>query len=702
MEISKIKVQNLMSGKLEKLLEEIENQVKSKNFTELDKCVAELAKIGEHLVIKTNEDGSRTATVQAKDGDVTEDIDFMAVLEQLKQKFDTKVATKKSERPAMKAFRANVEKTIGTLLKEDEITQELVSRGVSDRDIIDNGESEITRSQAKVDKLKPILEEHEQLKALFGEDSYIETAKKWDSKSYMKQIADANLAKQKLDQIKAKLDDMKGYAEDLGSLDPEDKAANEAEITKILKEVNELRDGIKDLQISGLDLKALDHINEHNAADIATKITDVDTMITSATTIKDSAVGQMKTVMADPANVSKFAKYLPSGVSDPTTLTEKQVLEIASKIDKDIKMYNTEIRYEEAYQAKTRESVDRYKEASERARDLGAKFQEVPVMAQIPKFEIRSAVEVVTNADGTQTVTEKKDADGNVLKAIYEFDESTGEYVVRKEFTEHLEGEDLDNAVKEEIGEEWENETVEVDTGRTKTVATEATRQEALRTSGVDDENAYIEQAKNDARTSEETAIATLSKADKRRLIREAYRAEGGFHPIKFLRSQFAPNSMWESGYKSAYLAPRVAVAETNAEQTARAELDSKVGTAVAPELEELRRSTGIVTVARKYAAEELAKAASRNRVLYNVQQGTEVDSIKQSAVRAAAVTGLSMEDLYIKYMDGEISAEELENQRQQLNTKKETIQSRAYTDDLRNPQQYGRGHKDTFEDEER
>lgn len=95
MDIGKIKVQNLMSGKLETLLAEIESQVKSKNFAELDKCVAELAKIGEHLVIKTNEEGRRVATVEAKDGDVTEDIDFMAVMEQLRAKFDTRVATKK-------------------------------------------------------------------------------------------------------------------------------------------------------------------------------------------------------------------------------------------------------------------------------------------------------------------------------------------------------------------------------------------------------------------------------------------------------------------------------------------------------------------------------------------------------------------------------------------------------------------------------
>lgn len=696
MEISKIKVQNLMSGKLETLLAEIESQVKNKNFADLDKCVAELAKIGEHLVIKTNAEGKKVATVEAKDGDVTEQIDFMEVLEKLKEKFDTRTATKRSERPAMKAYRDNVEKTIGTLLKENEITQELVSRGISDRDIIDNGESEIQRSTAKVDKLKPRLEEVEQTRALFGEDSYIETAKKWDSKSYITQIKDANIAKKKLDEIKAKLTEMKDYAEDLGKLDPADKAANEAEIAKILAEVKELKGEISDLQISGLDLKELDHINEHNAGNISAKITEVDNMITSSTTSKTNAMAQMRTIIEN--NPDKFTAYIPSGVA-PASLTEKQLQEIADKLDKDIKMYATEIRYEETYQAKTRESVDRYKEAAERARDIGAKFQEVPVMKEVKKFEIRSALEMVTNDDGTVTVAEKTDADGNVLKAIYEFDETAGDYVVVKEFTEHLEGEDLDNAVKDEIGDDWENETLMVDSGRTELVATDATRQEALRTSGIADENAYIEQAKNSARTAEETAIATLSRADKRRLIREAYRANGGFHPIKFLRSQFAPSSMWENEYKSAYLSPRVAVAEAEATQTAKAELDSRVQSAVATDLDELRNSTSIVRVARKYASEELAKAASRNRVLYNVEQKTDVDSIKQSAVRAAVVTGLSAADLYIQYLDGQITPEDFNRQMESFKSKKDSIQARAYTDDVRNPQQYARGHKDTFED---
>lgn len=598
----------------------------------------------------------------------------------------------------MKAFRDNVEKTIGTLLKEDEITQELVSRGISDRDIIDNGENEILRSTAKVDKLKPKLEEIEQTRALFGEDSYIETAKKWDSKSYITQMKDANIAKQKLDEIKKKLSEMKDYADDLGKLDPADKAANEAEIAKILAEVKELKSEVSDLQISGLDLKALDRINEHNAADIATKITAVDGIITTSITSKDKAMSEMRTIIEN--NPDKFSAYMPSGVA-PSALTEKHLQEIASKIDKDIKMYATEIRYEETYQAKTRETVDRYKEASERARDLGAKFQTRAKRIKIPKYSIRPALDITTDEDGNRTAVEKEDEDGNVLMAIYEFDESTGKYTLVEEFTEYLENEELENAVKERIGEDWENEEVEVDSNETEIVATDATRQEVLKTSGIADENAYIEEAKENARRNEETAIATLSAADKRRMIREAYRADGGFHPIKFLRSQFAPSSMWEKEYKSAYLAPKVATAEAVAAQTAKAELDSKVGAAVKGDLDELDRSVTVVETARRYAVDELSKAVSRNRVLYNVEKGTDVETIKQSAVRASVVTGLTAAELYIQHLDGTITQEEYNRQLgEMMKNKRESIQARAYTDDVRNPQQYARGHKDKFEDD--
>ena len=65
MDIKKVKSKDLMSGNLARLLQEIESEVNSGNYANLDACLAELAKIGEKLEIKVNEDGTRTAVVKA-------------------------------------------------------------------------------------------------------------------------------------------------------------------------------------------------------------------------------------------------------------------------------------------------------------------------------------------------------------------------------------------------------------------------------------------------------------------------------------------------------------------------------------------------------------------------------------------------------------------------------------------------------------
>lgn len=701
MDIGSISVKDLMSEKLETLLNEIQAKVRNRNFAELDRCVAELAKIGENIVVKTNAEGQRVATVEARNGDVIENIDFMSVLQQLREKFDTRVSTTPGQRNAMKAYRENVEKTIGTLLRENTITQELLSRGVSDRDIINNGENEIQRSKDKVESLKPSLKVRKELRDLFGVNSYIETARRWDSKSDVKQIEDANVANEKLNLIKTKLTEMKDFADGLGDLDARDRAENEREIARLLSEVNTLKVEVKDLQIQGLNISSLDRINQFNAAEIQNKINT----IPNANASKDEAINRMKNVIRN--NPDKFTSYLPNGVA-PDSLTEKQLLDMIKKINEEIKTYTNEIRYEEVYQTTTSESVERYKEAAERSRVLGAKFELVPVRVNIPKYKVATIMDPVTNPDGTPTIDTdgnpitraRTDGDGHELKAIYEYDETTGTYRTRKEFTEFLERDELETAVRAEVGENWNTQQVTVDSATDRVHApTAETRQSILGADGIE-EASYIQRAKDTARNTTETAMSILSAAQKREIIRREYRREPGWHPIKFLRSQFAPNSMWEE-YGANHRTSEIASAETRAETEARAELDTKVRTKIAPEIDEYQRVNGITTVTRRYVMDELGKAASRNRVLYNVQEGTDVETIKQSAVRAATVMGLTYEQLYIGRCEGTLSPEDFAREVRELKAKEEVAQSRAYTDDLRNPQRYGRGHKDTFKDDE-
>ena len=156
-------------------------------------------------------------------------------------------------------------------------------------------------------------------------------------------------------------------------------------------------------------------------------------------------------------------------------------------------------------------------------------------------------------------------------------------------------------------------------------------------------------------------------------------------------------NQMWESQYKSAYLSTKISEEENVAERNAKDALDTIIRNETETEREKLGKSKFLAEATRKQVAKELQSAASRNRVLYNVKEKEDDTTIKQNSKRAASLKGLESAPLYVKFLSNEITFEKLAEELGKIDEEK--IQSRAYTDDLRNPQQYRKGYKPPFED---
>ncbi len=695
MDIKNLEAEDLMERNLQKLLKEVEKQLKAGNYQDLEKCLAKLAQVGENLQIKTNDDGSRIAVVETKDenGNVIEDIDFIAVVEKLKERFEKGVKVQNNSKDARRKFLANVDKTLGTLLKENEITETLINRGVSNDTIKANGEKEILRSQEKVKKLEPKLEKLNQIRDLLGEDNYIESAKKWDSKSDTTKIKDANQAEKTLIKMYQKYDEMKDLTGIIGNGDIGAQEENKKAIAKLVDEIQKMKISIDDLQITGLDLSELDKskLNSWNDNSINSKMTLIDNNFKNQIkVIKNKTLDNMRTAIR--ANQADFQEFLPDGVS-PDNLTEEQLMEVSKKIDTKIKMYNKEIKYEQEYQNITRESVDKFKESIEKKAQLDSKYAVVSSQVKVPvykrKVKQRQKMEngqPVVDRNGNPIMENETDSNGNL---VYETD-SNGAPVYEKDANDRLIQETDANGdpvyEKDAAGNYVMRTQIEH-------VAKPTTRADVLNSLGINSEAAYIDTAKTDA----ETAIANLSASEKRALIRETYRQDGKFHPLKFLRSQFAPNSMWESGYKTSYVLDATSKAESNAKD----ELDAKVKNATQTEIKELKDASSLAIATKDFINREFGSAVSRERILYNAKQGVDKGEIEDKATRAAIVTGFAREKKYIEFLAGEITREELEDALKVINKdeSKERVYARAYSDDVRNPQQYNKTHKKTFTD---
>lgn len=716
MNIEKISKKDLVGPRLQRLLEEIENlsqDGEKESYEKLTKFVASLMKVGSKLEVTP--DGRKVIGVKVSD-DLTEDVDFIEVLKLVDAKItsniDHNAVSNNDEKKARKALKDTMSSTIGVLLNEDKIVSELAERGVTDREFVDNAENEITRSQEKIDMLTPLLDEQKEIRKLFGNTVYSEVSKKYLSKSKMQELEDCKKAEKLFADIEKSLNKIKAYKDAMAGMDPDSNEfkANERAIEPLAEDVKGMRQDLKDLDISGLDLKQLNNLNVKDSASIGATITDVQA---KKGTMKNKNIAglyaEMRTIIEN--NFDKFG--LPDAAA-ATALTDDDIDKKLSELGKTITSYESEIRYEKEYQAQTRSSIDKFNEKLAKKQELEDKFEirqrqamrpvlqekMVPILEPKMKQKKDANGNPEVDADGNPVMEEVKDATGHVIMVRVKNDDGSiaMQPVLKEDGTPEKEPvlDEDGNPVMEPAFDEDGNPIME-----NYRAIKDDIRKTVLENNSIDNEANYVQGKVDAAKAVVEAEEAALTKKEKRDLIRTSYKADGKKHPFKWLRSQFFTNSMWKSGYKNKYLADNISVAQSSAANTARAEIDS----IVADGTKEDRTNLDVVSAELYYVKDavtsELKKAVSQQKISDNLTYKKEEQFIKTSATRAASAYGLTQitaAEYYIaqlRFQRGEISEAELNRikgdydafKNNSVKMTEEQMQNRAYSDSVGNPQ---------------
>ncbi len=716
MNIEKISKKDLVGPRLQRLLEEIENlsqDGEKESYEKLTKFVASLMRVGSKLEVTP--DGRKVIGVKVSD-DLTEDVDFIEVLKLVDAKItsniDHNAVSNNDEKKARKALKDTMSNTIGVLLNEDKIVSELAERGVTDREFVDNAENEITRSQEKIDMLTPLLDEQKEIRKLFGNTVYSEVSKKYLSKSKMQELEDCKKAEKLFIDIEEKLNKIKSYKDAMAGMEPDSNEfkANERAIEPLFEDIKGMRQDLKDLDISGLDLKPLNNLNVKDSASIGTTIADVQA---KKGTMKNKNIAglyaEMRTIIEN--NFDKFG--LPDAAA-ATALTDADIDKKLSELGKTITSYESEIRYEKEYQAQTRSSIDKFNEKLAKKQELEDKFeirqrqamrpvlQEKMVPILEPKMRQKKDANgnPVFDNDGEPVTEEVIDASGRpFMVQVYNEDGTPAmEPVLKEDGTPEKEPvlDEDGNPVMEPAFDEDGNPIME-----NYRAIKDDIRKTVLENNSIDNEANYVQGKVDAAKAVVEAEEAALTKKEKRDLIRTSYKADGKKHPFKWLRSQFFTNSMWKSGYKNKYLADNISVAQSSAANTARAEIDS----IVADGTKEDRTNLDVVSAELYYVKDavtsELKKAVSQQKISDNLTYKKEEQFIKTSATRAASAYGLTQitaAEYYIaqlRFQRGEISEAELNRikgdydafKNNSVKMTEEQMQNRAYSDSVGNPQ---------------
>ncbi len=716
MNIEKVSKKDLVGPRLQRLLEEVENlsqDGEKESYEKLTKFIASLMKVGSKLEVTP--DGKKVIDVKISD-DLTENVDFIEVLKlvdaKITQNIDHNAVSSNDQKTARKALKDKMAQTVGVLLNEDKIVSELAERGVTDREFIDNAKSEITRSQEKIDMLTPLLDEQKEIRKLFGNTVYSEVSKKYLSKSKMQELKDCQQAEKIFKDIEEKLTKIKNYKDAMAGMSPDSNEfkANERAIEPLFEDIKGLRQDLKDLEISGLDLKQLDNLNVKDSGSIGTTLADVQTKKGDIKT-KDiaSIYKDMRTVIEN-----NFDKFDLSDQAAATKLSDKEIEDMLNVLDKSITSYESEIRYEKEYQDQTKTSIERFNEKLAKKQELEGKFEIRQRQAMRPAVQEKMVEKVEprmkqkkdangrpeVDADGNPVMVEVKDATGHVI--MQRVKDENGNVVMEpaldedgNPIMEYVRDED-GNAVMEPAFDEDGNPIME-----NYRAVKDDVRKTVLENNSIDNEANYVQGKVDAAKAVVEAQEKALTRKEKRELIRESYQADGKKHPFKWLRSQFFTGSMWNSGYKNRYLTDNISVAETSAANTARAEIDDIVSNGTREDATNLDVVTAELYYVKDAVTQELKKAVSQQKIADNLMYKKEEQFIKTSATRAASAYGLTQitaAEYYvaqIRFQNGEISEAEMNRikgdyeafKNNSVKMTEAQMQNRAYSDSVANPQ---------------
>lgn len=716
MSVENFKKEDLVGKSLERLLAEIESLSREgteESYQKLENFIKELAKVSsDATLVVSKKDGSQWMGIRDQDVDLIETL--RDITEEVKKGIDGNSASAE-EHKARESLRRTISSTIGVLLKEDEIMQELAERGMTNEEFIKNAEEEITRSKAKVDTLKPLQAESKEIMELFGKTVYSESSKSYFSKSKLDELKHDKQALELLSEVEKKLQELKRLQDGAKTMDPSstDYANNKKTMEVLLGDVKGLAGDLKSLGLRTSDVgtasdrktQAID-FSYLERLDITSDFEDAGNHTTGIMRDDTPPYKSIQTLINDDyENIRKVMRdnYARFGFADEAAvdaLTQEEIDAKVAEKKNELDRINEEIKFEEEYQAQTEASMGKFRTKADRETELSKKFKTVrriePVMVEKKVQKKDKDGKPVLDKDGNPVMEVEKDKDGKPIMV---------EKKVQKKDKDGKPVFDKDGKPVMVV------ETKEI----TEYIPTDDARRDYLAAAGIADEAQYKQQKLDAAKAEQESLEAALTPDQKRQLIRASYQKDGRVHPLKWLRSQFAPSGMWDKQYKHQYLSDKITTAQADASKKADQELTSKISSTVKRDLQDrdaLRAEIGIVRDSYK---KSIISAVSQEKMTDELYRGQSDSHVRAGARRAAMNTSLDVvsdAEMLIalqREARGEITKAELEAIQREYSaqsaarvmTDKRAIQDRAHADDVLNPTKSRKPETPTYRDEE-
>lgn len=506
MAVGNFKESDLVGKSLERLLDEIEVLATSgevKDYQTLKSFTEELYKVTSNATLSvTRPDGKKMMTIRGEEVDVTETLN--KIVGKINSEIGKNEADTKQD-AAREELKKTISSTIAVLLKEDEIMQELSHRNLTPEEFIKNAEAEIAKSESRVTDLEALQKDVKAQSDLFGKTQPLMNKGGYLSKSQItklekdkESVALMNNAKE----ISEKISKLKKAAKTM-STDSEEYKANMDAIQNLMGDMKGITASLKSFDIKEMDFSNLEKLKinsetqdfEDISKEMGKKQTQMENNI-----INDDYTVIKATIKANFAQFGFKSEAEVDGIDLSKKDGKARIDSIISEIKSNKQKVANQIKYEQNYQQEMKDSIEKYRSIVERHNEVSKKIT-------IKTREV-----------------ELKDENGNFIDQDGKpLPEGATPIKVQQKYYDYTD---------EALGEVYK------DAGFDKDI----------------DEVAYRKEKEEQAERRAKAEAESLTRKEKRKLIRADYRKDGKKHPIKFLRSFFRPGSYWKKEYANQYL----------------------------------------------------------------------------------------------------------------------------------------------------
>lgn len=436
-----IRKEDLSSGNLDRLIDELRKAISDGEYKTVEDFAKDFAGLVAGLEVKVTAEGKRELLIG------TERVDFDAAVAKIKEPIekaknpDSPMIMDDAKRDEYYRMFAEVDHTLSGLFKQHEMMDVLVERKLSPDLFTQRVEQANAESQAKIDKYKDELKELKKLRSqILGKDDAAR-----GKKSFGTEVRELQNAKGYLGNIPAQLDEIKALKEQIDKFnadvaDPSKPAvtaelvqghidAAQARIAELKTSIGKSVESVKKYKISDIDLADV----EAAIADTPTKTFDEAKAVAekylngAGSTLSMDARIQKRYEKAAAEIVAKDAGIDPAVKAklQATPLDPKAVDEYLAGLDKSIKSIEKAKKTEEILMVAREASAQEYKEKSDKFQDLGSKLQYVQAKdADGNLLYIDADGNTTTTAAGNQpkyATEQAKDPSGKLL-----YKDSTG------------------------------------------------------------------------------------------------------------------------------------------------------------------------------------------------------------------------------------------------------------------------------------